>query len=40
MGNKEVYPSKDKTLDSRYGYVKSQVETLIEKMRTMESSNS
>ena len=39
-GNKEVYPFKDKTSESRYGYVKSQMETLTEKMRIMESSSS
>ena len=38
-GNKEIDPSKDKTSKSSYNQVKSQVETLMEKMRIMVSSN-
>ena len=37
--NQEVDPSKDKTLKSGYGQVKSQVETLAKKLRIIEGSN-
>ena len=32
-------PSKDKTLESKYGQVKSQMETLAEKLRIIEGSS-
>ncbi|KAL0011334.1 hypothetical protein SO802_006442 [Lithocarpus litseifolius] len=35
----ETYPSKDKNLESRIGQVKSQVETLAEKLRIIEGSS-
>ena len=38
--NKEVDPSKDRTSESSYSQVKSQVETLTEKMCIMKSSGS
>jgi len=37
--NQEVDPSKDKTSESGYGQVKSEVETLAEKLRIIKGSN-
>ena len=40
QGNdQEMDPSKDITLESGYGQVKSQVETLVEKLRIIEGSS-